>query len=61
MCKKKKTCFKNIAISCINKKGRMAKNKWENNSDFLPVLYTVYKKLEKIFFYTLLTNFCKQG
>ena len=36
----------NEEICCINKEGKTAKNKWENDdSDFLPALYIVYKKL----------------
>ena len=54
--KKKQTCFKNIEIGCINNEGRTAKNKWENDSDFLPVLNIVYKKLGEFFFDTLLAN-----
>ena len=50
----------NEVIHCITNKGKMAKNEWENNSDFLPALYIRYKKLGHFFSHTLLTNFFKQ-
>ena len=31
----------NQEIHCITKEGKMAKNKWENDSDFLTALYIV--------------------
>ena len=39
----------NEVIHCITNKGKMAKNEWENNSDFLPALYIRYKKLGHFF------------
>ena len=38
----------------------MAKNEWENDSDFHPALYIVYKKLGQFFFNILLANLFKQ-
>ena len=31
----------NKEICCITTKGKMAKNEWENNSNFFPALYIV--------------------
>ena len=51
----------NEDICCISSKGKMAKNEWENHdSNFLPTLYIVYKKLGQFFFHTLLANLFKQ-
>ena len=51
----------NEEICCIINEGKTAKNEWENDdSDFLPALYSVYKKLGQFFFHTLLANFFKQ-
>ena len=47
-------------IRCITNKGKMAKNDWENDSDFLPTLYIAYKILRQFFFHTLLANLFKQ-
>ena len=47
-------------IRCITKKGKTVKIDWENDSDFLPTLYIVYKKLRQFFFHTLLVNVFKQ-
>ena len=33
----------------------MAKDEWENDFNFLPALYILYKKLGQFFFHTLLT------
>ena len=38
----------------------MANNEWENDFDFLPALYIVYKKLRQFYFHTLFANFFKQ-
>ena len=41
---------------------KTTKNEWENDdSNFLPVLYTEYKKLGQFLFHTLLTNLSKQS
>ena len=50
----------NEEIRCITNEGKMAKNEWENDSNFLPVLYILYKKLGQFFFHTLLTNLFRQ-
>ena len=50
----------NEEIRCITNEGKMAKNKWENYSDFLPALRIVYKKLGHFFFHALLANLFKQ-
>ena len=50
----------NEEIRCINNEGKMANNKWENYSDFLPALRIVYKKLGHFFFHALLANLFKQ-
>ena len=47
-------------IRCITKKGKTVKIDWENDSDFLPTLYIVYKKLRQFIFHTLLVNVFKQ-
>ena len=40
-------------IHCINDKGKLAKNEWENDdSNFLGALYSVCKKLGQFFFHT---------
>ena len=57
---KKKTCSKNEEIRCTTSKGKTAKNDWENNSDFLPALEIVYKKLRQLCFHTLHSNLFKQ-
>ena len=33
----------NEEISCITNGEKTANNEWENDSDFLPALYSVYK------------------
>ena len=38
----------------------MARNESENDSDLLPALYILYKKLGQFFFHTLLVNLFKQ-
>ena len=48
----------NEEICCITNEGKTPKNEWENDSEFLPALYTVYKKLGQFFFHTLLANLC---
>ena len=58
--KKKQTSLRNEEICCITKKEKTAKTEWQNNSDFLPALYIVCKKLEQFFFQTLLANLFKQ-
>ena len=50
----------NEEICCITSKGKKAKDEWENNSNFPPALYIVWKKLGQLFFHTLLANFFKQ-
>ena len=40
----------NEEICCITNEGKTPKNEWENDSEFLPALYTVYKKLGQFFF-----------
>ena len=50
----------NEKIHCITNEGKMAKNEWKNNSNFLPPLHIVYKKLVHFFFHTLLANLFKQ-
>ena len=41
----------NEEICCIISEGKKSKNEWENgDSDFLPALYIVYKKLRQRFF-----------
>ena len=45
----------NEEIRCITNEEKMARNEWENDdSDFLPALYSIYKKIRTIFFHTLL-------
>ena len=44
----------NEEIRCITNKEKTARNEWENDdSDFLPALYSVYKKIRTIFPHTL--------
>ena len=50
----------NEEIRCITNEGKTAKNELEKDSDFLPALYIVYKKLGQSFFHTLLANLFKQ-
>ena len=50
----------NEEIHCITDERKMVKNEWGNDSDFLPALYIVYKKLGQFFFYTSLANLFKQ-
>ena len=50
----------NEEICSITSKGKMAKNEWKNDSDFLPALYIAYKKLGQFFFHNLLANVFKQ-
>ena len=45
----------NEEICCITNEEKMARNEWENDSDFLQPLYSVYKKIKTIFSHTLLT------
>ena len=40
----------NEEIRCITNEGETAENERENDSDFLPALYIVYKKLGQFFF-----------
>ena len=40
----------------ITNEGKTAKNEWEDDSNFLPVLHIVYKKLGQFFFHTLFAN-----
>ena len=56
---KKQTCLKN-EICCITSKGKTAKDEQKTDSNFLPALYIVYKKLGQFFFHTLLTNLFQQ-
>ena len=35
----------NEEICCITKERKTSKNEWENDSNFLPALYIVFKKL----------------
>ena len=45
----------NEETHCITKEGKMVKNEWKNDdSDFLGVLYSIYKKLGQSFFHTYL-------
>ena len=46
----------NEEMCCITNGEKTANNEWENDSDFLPALYIVYKKLEQLFFHALLAN-----
>ena len=47
----------NEEIPCVTNEVKMAKNEWENDdSDFLPALYILYKKSGQIFFHTLLAQ-----
>ena len=51
----------NEEIRCIINEGKTANNEWENDhSDFLPTLYSVYKKIRTIFvpYFTHYTSFC---
>ena len=48
----------NEEIRCITNKGKL--NEWKNNSNFLPPLHIVYKKLAHFLFHTLLANLFKQ-
>ena len=50
----------NEDIRCITNEGKTAKNKWQNYSDFLPIVCIVYKKLGQFVFHTLLANLFKQ-
>ena len=36
----------NLKIHCITNKRKTTKNEWENDSNFLPALYILFKKLE---------------
>ena len=43
----------NEEICCITKKGKMAKNEWENDdSNFFPALHSAYKKIRTVLFHT---------
>ena len=45
----------NEETRCITKERKMVKNEWKNDdSDFLGVLYSIYKKLGQSFFHTYL-------
>ena len=49
----------NEEIRCIINEGKTVRNEWENDdSNFLPALYSVYKKIRKFFFHTLLAIHC---
>ena len=50
----------NEEIYYITSKGKMAKNDWENDSDFLPALYIAWKMLRQFCFHILLANLIKQ-
>ena len=50
----------NEEMCCITNGEKTANNEWENDSDFLPALYIVYKKLEQLFFHALLANLFKK-
>ena len=51
----------NDEIRCIAIEGKTAKNECENDdSNFLPALYNLYKKLRQFFFHTLFVNLLKQ-
>ena len=51
----------NEEIRCITNEWKAAKNEWENDdSDFLLVLYSVYKKSGQFFFHTFFANLFKQ-
>ena len=52
--------LKNEEICCITSEGKTAKNDWENDSDFLPALYILCKRLGQFFFHALLANLFKQ-
>ena len=52
----------NEEICCTTNKRKTTKNEWENDdSDFLPALNIVYKKLGQLLFHTLLANLFKQS
>ena len=42
----------NEEILCIINKGKTVKTEWENVTDFLRALYSLYKKLGQFFFHT---------
>ena len=42
----------NEEIPCIINKGKTVKTEWENVTDFLRALYSLYKKLGQFFFHT---------
>ena len=49
----------NEEIPCVTNEVKMAKNEWENDdSDFLPALYILYKKSGQIFFHTCSRCIC---
>ena len=50
----------NEEMCCITNGEKTGNNEWENDSDFLPALYIVYKKLEQLFFHALLANLFKK-
>ena len=51
----------NEEIRCITNEGKKPKNECENDdSNFFPAVYIVYKKLEQFFSHTLLANMFKQ-
>ena len=50
----------NEEVPCITNDGKMTKNEWENDSNFLPALYILYKRLGQFFLHTLLANLFKQ-
>ena len=45
---------------CINNKGKTNTSECQNDSEFLPALYIVYKKLGQFFFHNLLANLFQQ-
>ena len=47
-------------ICCITNEGKTTKNELGNDSDFLPALYILYKKIGQFSFHTLLSNLFKQ-
>ena len=52
----------NEETCCIVNEGKKAKNEWKNdNSDILPALYSVYKKIRAAVLPCLLINLFKQG
>ena len=50
----------NEETCCITSKRKTAKNNWKYDSDFLPALCIVCKKLRQFFFHTVLANVLKE-